>query len=244
MKSKLSFIIALIATALLHALVLGNYQVQRPIASVEPQKEISPIINIQMASIKAPEPEPEPEPIPEPEPVVEPIPEPIIEEVIVPEPIIIPKPIIKPPTVKPVKKVKKKKKIKKKVKKKKVKKKKKKKKKVKPSKAAKVSTKAKRSAPKMSKRTYMGKVRRLIERNKRYPRAAERMRQQGTVRIRFTISRNGRISGARVVGSSSHARLNKAALKILRKIGAFPPIPRGLGSSMTITVPVKYRIIN
>lgn len=235
MKNKLLFTFALITIALLHDYILNSIKVKENMVAVKPQKKVSPIINLQRVAIKKPEPivEPVVEEVPEP-------PQPVVKEIIVP-----PKKIKKKAIKKVVKK-----KINKKIVKKVVKKKKKKvakKQKTKKQKIAKKPSRMQRSAPKSKaiKNAYLAKVRRTIERRKKYPKAAKRMRQQGTAYIKFTISSNGSIKHVKLSKSCPYAKLNKAALNILKKIGSFGPIPKELGKKyLTLTVPIKYKITN
>lgn len=90
---------------------------------------------------------------------------------------------------------------------------------------------------------YLSKLRRLIEENKTYPRAAKRLNQMGKVHICFVVSKDGQIRNAKIVKDSSYERLNDAALEILTKIEKFEPIPEKLNkNSWEITVPIIYEI--
>ena len=90
---------------------------------------------------------------------------------------------------------------------------------------------------------YLSKLRRLIEENKTYPRAAKRLNQMGKVHISFVISKDGQIRNAKIVRDSNYERLNDAALEILSKIEKFEPIPEKLNkNSWEITVPIIYEI--
>ncbi len=233
MKNKIIFAFALITTGLLHSYVLNSVKLKQHAIAVEPQKKVSPIINLQRVAIKKPEP----------------IVQPVIEEVL-PEP---PEPVAEEVVVVPLKKIKKKaieKIIKKKVAKKKLIKKKKvvkTKKSSKPKRVAKMSSKAQLSSPKQKaiKDHYLSKVRRMIEQRKKYPHAAKRLRQQGVVYVKFMISQDGTIRHIGLVKKSRHEKLDKAALNILKKIGAFAPIPKELGERyLSVTVPIKYKILN
>ena len=228
MKNKLLFTLAFVTTAVLHAYVLHTAKIKSMMIAVKPQSKVSPVINLQHVAIKEPEPiiESIKEIVPEP-------PEPVVEEVLVVPPKVIKK--------KAIKKVVKKKKITKKIVKKKVKKKKKRRK------IAKTQSKTQRSAPKQKaiKNAYLAKVRSIIEQRKKYPKSAKRMKQQGTAYIKFTISSNGKISHISLSKKCSFSKLNKAALNILKKIGAFTPIPKELNETyLSLTVPIKYKISN
>jgi len=233
MKNRYIFTCSLIVTGLLHAYALSSVEIKRNVIAVEPQEKVSSIINLQRVVIKTPE------------PIMEPIVEPITKEVL-PEP---PEPVVEEVVVVPPKKIEKKV-LKKVVKKKKVPKKKKIVKKKKRSKSKKVAkrppkTQLSSSKRKAVKNSYLSKVKRTIEQRKSYPKAAKRLKQEGVVTIRFTILRNGKIKNLAVLKKSKYRKLDKAAIKTVRKIISFEPIPRELNErSMVITVPVKYEILS
>ena len=94
------------------------------------------------------------------------------------------------------------------------------------------------------KNNYLLKLKRLIEKNKKYPKSAKRLKQMGKVYLSFTISKNGDIVNVRISKNSKYKRLNKAALEILSNIKRFEPIPKELKkSTWDITVPVVYKIV-
>ena len=223
MINKIIFTFTFVAVGLLHAYVLSVAKINQSAITVEPQKKVSSVINLQRVAIKTPEPAVEPvkeEILPQP-------PEPVAEEV-----------VFVPP--KTVKKVVKKKGTKKKTmaKKKKVK---------KPKKIAKKSSKAQLSSPKRKriKNSYLSKVKRTIEQCKRYPKAAKRLKQEGSVTVRFTILRNGRIKNITLLAGSKYKKLNRAAIKTIERIISFGPIPKELNEkSMVVTLPIKYEILS
>lgn len=91
---------------------------------------------------------------------------------------------------------------------------------------------------------YLLKLKRLIDKNKKYPKAAKRLNQTGKVYLSFTIGKNGEIKNVRISKNSIYSRLNKAAIEILTKIKKFEPIPKELNkNSWDITVPVAYQIV-
>jgi protein TonB len=92
-------------------------------------------------------------------------------------------------------------------------------------------------------RQYEQGIRQRIEQKKVYPRLAKRMRKQGVVKVAFTISRNGIVSKLRIVQSSGVKSLDKAALKAVKKVGRFPPIPAGIRKqSLSYIIPISYKI--
>ncbi|MGO8845139.1 MAG: energy transducer TonB [Methylocella sp.] len=74
-----------------------------------------------------------------------------------------------------------------------------------------------------------------------YPEAARARGEQGTVRVMITFGRNGHAISARLSGSSGSAILDQAALASARS-ASLPPLPPERGSSITVTVPIRYSI--
>ncbi len=90
---------------------------------------------------------------------------------------------------------------------------------------------------------YLDRLKAAIEAQKRYPAIARRLGQSGRVLLGFTLDQNGAIVAVRVVESTPHERLNRAALEILERIGRFDPIPETLRRERWhITVPILYDI--
>ena len=164
------------------------------------------VIEQPMEEIIEEEPEPEPElEVVEPEP----IPEPIVEEKPLPEPVVVKKIEKKPEPKKIVKKKIIKKKKPKKVVKKRVKKRKKQARRV----SSRRATSSRVNPNKKSQ--FLAKIRAKINRAKSYPRIAQKRGMQGTVKVRFTILKNGNvghisISGPKVFQNSAKRAVKKA----------------------------------
>jgi periplasmic protein TonB len=77
--------------------------------------------------------------------------------------------------------------------------------------------------------------------SRHYPEAARARGEQGTVRLALTIGRSGHVISARLVGSSGSATLDQAALEMARNASG-RPLPPEMGSSVSLTVPVRYSI--
>lgn len=77
--------------------------------------------------------------------------------------------------------------------------------------------------------------------SKHYPEAARVRGEQGTVRLALTIDRGGHVVSARVIGSSGSSALDQAALEMARRASG-KPLPAEMGSSVSLTVPVRYSI--
>ena len=90
---------------------------------------------------------------------------------------------------------------------------------------------------------YLADLVSAIHRNKYYPRKARRRSEQGTVVVRFMIEQDGRLSAISVAHSSGIRRLDEAALKTLRKLTPFRPIPAALNlDRWSISVPIEFRL--
>lgn len=82
-----------------------------------------------------------------------------------------------------------------------------------------------------------------LARKKRYPREARRARQQGVVTVRFTVHRDGRVSGAQIRQSSGQPLLDAATLDLLQRVSPLPRFPRGMDrDSVTVTLPIDYAL--
>ena len=84
------------------------------------------------------------------------------------------------------------------------------------------------------------KIRRKIERRKRYPSAARGA--SGTVTLRIAVSRSGALGGVSVVRSSGHSALDKAAVRAVKAAHHFPAAPKGLTkSSYSFTLAMQFK---
>ncbi len=94
-----------------------------------------------------------------------------------------------------------------------------------------------------SKDRYYAELAAWLERHKRYPPQARKMRQEGIVRVRFVIDRNGKVISHRIESSSGHTALDLAASELLRRASPMPAIPASMGQSrLEIVVPIAYRL--
>ena len=84
---------------------------------------------------------------------------------------------------------------------------------------------------------------RHLERHKRYPADAQRHRHEGTVHLRFTLSRDGRVLAAQLVGPSGVASLDQEGLDLLQRAQPMPPFPPDQpGESMDLIVPLVFSL--
>ena len=83
----------------------------------------------------------------------------------------------------------------------------------------------------------------LLERNKRYPEAAQSRRQEGVAQVFFSIDRQGHVINSRLVRSSGASTLDDEALALLRRAEPFPPPPPELpGGRVDLTVPIRFNL--
>lgn len=90
---------------------------------------------------------------------------------------------------------------------------------------------------------YYGRLATWLARHKRYPAQARRLRQEGTVKVTFTITRSGRVVSKRIIQSSGYALLDQEVQAMLERASPLPRIPSSLDrSSLTITLPVAFAL--
>lgn len=82
-----------------------------------------------------------------------------------------------------------------------------------------------------------------LERNKRYPRQSQLLRQQGIPMVTFTMDRSGSVLSVRLHRSSGIALLDEEALALIKRAVPLPlPPPEVVGDILTLTVPVEFAL--
>jgi len=90
---------------------------------------------------------------------------------------------------------------------------------------------------------YFRSLRAAVEQHREYPRTARRARLQGTVVIRLSVSRSGRLLAVSVTQSSGEEVLDNAALSAVRMTGTFPPTPAAFErEQVTVELPFVFRL--
>jgi protein TonB len=78
-----------------------------------------------------------------------------------------------------------------------------------------------------------------LERSKRYPHQASG--QSGVARLAFSIDRQGRLLGSRIVKSSGSALLDAETLALVKRAEPFPaPAPDVADDQLSFVVPIRY----
>lgn len=82
----------------------------------------------------------------------------------------------------------------------------------------------------------------LLAANKRYPRQARRMRQQGVVTVHARFAADGELLRCEVVASSGFRVLDEAALKLVRNAAEQLRSSRAPGRLAEVRVPIAYEL--
>lgn len=89
--------------------------------------------------------------------------------------------------------------------------------------------------------SYAAEVARELNRRKMYPEVSMRLRQQGRVKVRFRVQRDGKVLQAEILERSAHDPLNNAARKLIEDIHNFKPFPDDIKETTWLfTVPIEY----
>jgi len=91
--------------------------------------------------------------------------------------------------------------------------------------------------------TYPARLSRHIARFRLYPAAALTLSIQGTAKVGFTVTRDGKLLGPRIVESSGDEDLDHAALESLKKAEPLPVAPASVkDDELDFVLPVVYRL--
>ncbi|PPK62858.1 outer membrane transport energization protein TonB [Malaciobacter marinus] len=81
-------------------------------------------------------------------------------------------------------------------------------------------------------------IRKLIQENIVYSKRAKRFNIQGVVKVKFKISKNGKINKIDIL--KGHRLLRKSTIEAIKRASKnFPKVPK----SLIITLPIEYRLI-
>ncbi len=92
-------------------------------------------------------------------------------------------------------------------------------------------------------RAWLKKIYVQVYRHQRYPRAAQRARQQGKVVVKAWIAPSGKVTRTTIADSSGHATLDRAARELIEMLSPVPKPPHALRwKTRPIKIPVTYRL--
>ncbi|ETS33382.1 energy transducer TonB [Photorhabdus temperata] len=83
---------------------------------------------------------------------------------------------------------------------------------------------------------YQSALRREIEKHKRYPRRAKKMKQQGIVQVSFSLLDSGELTNPQLVRSSGADELDRAALAAIQQARSVGVKPAGLPRDHTLAI--------
>ena len=81
-----------------------------------------------------------------------------------------------------------------------------------------------------------------LERNKRYPIAAQSQHQEDVVYVHLVINSAGRLTGANIVQSRGFSLLDNEVISLVRRSNPFPAPPPADGNPVEVVVPVEFFI--
>ncbi len=89
--------------------------------------------------------------------------------------------------------------------------------------------------------SWEGRLLGHLQKHRRYPRQAERLRQQGVVYVRFAVARDGAVSGLKLGRSSGFALLDQETLDTVQRASPVPAPPAVVaGDPVDVMVPVSF----
>lgn len=81
----------------------------------------------------------------------------------------------------------------------------------------------------------------MLNEKKVYPKMAKRRKLEGTCEVSFTLNKDGSIKNIFLLSSCGHKILDKAALKVVKSIEFYKPIPDAVSmASLNLNIPIKY----
>ncbi|EMT5437825.1 energy transducer TonB [Stenotrophomonas maltophilia] len=89
--------------------------------------------------------------------------------------------------------------------------------------------------------TWEGRLLGHLQKHRRYPRQAERLRQQGVVYVRFAVARDGAVSGLKLGRGSGFELLDQETLDTVQRASPVPAPPAEVaGDPVEVMVPVSF----
>lgn len=90
---------------------------------------------------------------------------------------------------------------------------------------------------------YMAGLYKMLSQNKHYPKMAKRRHLEGTAYIHFKLLKNGKLEEIYLAQACGHKSLDRAALKLVRSIESYKPIPDEVSKiALNIKIPINYSL--
>jgi protein TonB len=91
---------------------------------------------------------------------------------------------------------------------------------------------------------YLKKIKIRIEKAWTYPRPAFALKKEGISTVKFSINKNGRLLGSRIINSAGYEPLDREALNAITASAPYEPFPGELKlSKLHIMASFRYRLI-
>ena len=92
-------------------------------------------------------------------------------------------------------------------------------------------------------KNYIGQIRRSVLGAKRYPEAARRAGRQGTLKVQFTILKDGQVGNVRLLTETPYPNLNREALAAVKRAAPCAGIPDSIiQQSLKIVLPFRFEL--
>lgn len=95
-------------------------------------------------------------------------------------------------------------------------------------------------------KNYISQLMRWLNQYQVYPTTARKNKQEGVVKLQFSINRKGEVLSARIYQSSGHPELDNAALDMLKAASPLPEVPDDFypgRDQLPLVIPVEYSLI-
>lgn len=94
--------------------------------------------------------------------------------------------------------------------------------------------------------SYINDINRWLLKHQRYPASAKKEKQEGTVRLAFTIDRNGHVLKRSIAESSGYPSLDQAALDMIDAASPLPAVPSDIfpnRETLPLVKPIDFKLI-
>ena len=92
-------------------------------------------------------------------------------------------------------------------------------------------------------KNYIGQIRRSVLGAKRYPEASRRAGRQGTLKVQFTILKDGQVGNVRLLTETPYPNLNREAMAAVKRAAPFAGIPDSIiQQSLKVVLPFRFEL--
>lgn len=97
--------------------------------------------------------------------------------------------------------------------------------------------------PSNAEQAWEGRILAKLERNKRFPAAAQRAGQEDAVFVRIVMDRQGRLISSQITRSRGFALLDREVMELTRRASPYPAPPESIGGDqIQVIVPIEFFI--